>query len=197
MKATGKSFRKIKLHTFDKIDGSNLRFEWSRKKGWYKFGTRTRLFDHTDTVFGEAIKLFQDTLSENLAKIIVGEGWERAIVFCEFWGEQSFAGHHVIEEPKYLTVIDVAPYKKGMLDPVEFVKLFGEFGPKYLGKINWNRDFVEKVYDDRIDGVTFEGVVGKVTENKKTVMYKTKTKKWLDKVNAMYDEIRAAKIINS
>ena len=25
---------------FDKIDGSNLRFEWSRKRGFYKFGTR-------------------------------------------------------------------------------------------------------------------------------------------------------------
>ena len=37
------SFGDIKLHTFDKLDGSNLRFEWTKKKGWYKFGTRSWL----------------------------------------------------------------------------------------------------------------------------------------------------------
>ena len=51
---------------FVKYDGSNLRWEWSPKKGWYKFGTRTRLFDHTDEIFGEAIPLFQDTLGPEI-----------------------------------------------------------------------------------------------------------------------------------
>ena len=26
---------------FDKLDGSNIRCEWSRKRGWYKFGTKS------------------------------------------------------------------------------------------------------------------------------------------------------------
>lgn len=28
---------------FDKLDGSNLRAEWSPKRGFYKFGSRTQL----------------------------------------------------------------------------------------------------------------------------------------------------------
>jgi hypothetical protein len=30
---------------FDKLDGSNMRFEWSPKRGWYKFGSRGQLID--------------------------------------------------------------------------------------------------------------------------------------------------------
>lgn len=37
---------------FKKYDGSNIRAEWSKKRGWYKFGTRTQLIDKTDLVFG-------------------------------------------------------------------------------------------------------------------------------------------------
>lgn len=49
---------------FDKIDDSNLHFEWNRKRGWHKFGTRTRLFNEADWQFGRAIPLFQRSLAE-------------------------------------------------------------------------------------------------------------------------------------
>jgi len=37
----GKHTNGIPLTVFDKLDGSNIRAEWSKKRGFYKFGTRT------------------------------------------------------------------------------------------------------------------------------------------------------------
>ena len=54
---------------FNKLDGSNLRFEFSFKGGWYKFGTRNRLFDKSDKDYGQAIDLFTKKYIE-LPKII-------------------------------------------------------------------------------------------------------------------------------
>jgi hypothetical protein len=33
---------------FDKLDGSNIRAEWDRKKGWHRFGSRRRLLDASE-----------------------------------------------------------------------------------------------------------------------------------------------------
>jgi hypothetical protein len=53
----GTAFRELpNAYVFDKVDGSNLRFEWSKKKGWHKFGTLSRLFDQSDWQFGRAIR---------------------------------------------------------------------------------------------------------------------------------------------
>lgn len=127
------------LHTFDKIDGSNLRFEWTKKRGWFKFGTRRGLFDESDPIFGEAVHMFNRELSKPLEKIFVAQGWIKVVAFAEFWGERNFAGFHEPDDPKTLTLIDISPYKKDILDPKEFVKLFGQFGPRYFGLIPWNK----------------------------------------------------------
>ena len=37
-RSSGQSFREFDAHVFEKIDGSNLRFEWSEKRGWHKSG---------------------------------------------------------------------------------------------------------------------------------------------------------------
>jgi hypothetical protein len=69
-RSTGMTFQEIpNAYVFDKLDGSQIRVEWSRKRGWYKFGTRTRLFDQTDGQFGRAIPIFQRTLADQVAKI--------------------------------------------------------------------------------------------------------------------------------
>lgn len=36
---------------FVKYDGSNLRWEWSPKRGWNKYGTRTQLFNETTPIY--------------------------------------------------------------------------------------------------------------------------------------------------
>lgn len=197
--STGQAFREFQAYVFDKLDGSNLRFEWSRKKGWYKYGTRTRLFDDTDPVFGDAVDLFQKTLAQPLHDIAKGERWDAVVVFCEYWGDKSFAGLHEPNDPKRLTLFDVAPYKQGMMGPKEFLKLFGDLDiPAFLGQLNWTRDFVSRVRSGEVEGITLEGVVGKAKSKKHDmVTAKAKTQKWIDMVKANFTEEEANKLLNS
>lgn len=197
-RSTGQSFQEFEAHVFDKLDGSNLRAEWSRKKGWNKFGTRERLFDETDEVFGEAIKIFMESLTPGIDPVVKDQRWDGVTVFMEFWGPQSFAGQHIKEDPKQLTLFDVNPYKKGILGPREFLNLFGHlsYTPKYFGKMNWTRGFVERVRKGEFEGITFEGVVGKAGDGHKLIMAKAKTQAWIDKVHAQYGEA-GDKIVNS
>ena len=184
---------------FDKLDGSNIRAEWSKKTGWYKFGTRTRLVDETDPMFGPAIPVFMNTLAEPLARIGTDKRWERMIIFGEFMGANSFAGVHDPADPKTITLFDVNPHKKGIIGPKEFLKTFEGIVPlpKFLGEMRWNRSFVEKVRNGEIDGITLEGVVGKAGEGHQLVMAKAKTQAWIDQVKAKFTAEQAEKIINS
>lgn len=190
----------LTLYTFDKADGSNLRFEWSKKRGWYKFGTRRRLFDETDSYFGEAIPLFMSTHAEWAEKQFVDNRYERAVLFCEFWGHKSFAGNHVQGDEKFLTPFDVDVYKRGLLPPKEFLKLFGhDIGPKYLGLITWDSAFLRKVTELTPDegSMQAEGVVGKTTQGKLIKMYKFKSQWWKDTVFEIHGPERGAIIANS
>lgn len=196
-------------YVFDKLDGSNLRFEWSRKhKQWSKFGTRTRLFDVNDWQFGRAIKIFTETLAEPVAKVAFDQRWERVIVFAEHWGPSSFAGcHHDPQnqpldpdDQMHVDLIDVAPYKQGLLGPAVYLKLFeGLPMAKFLGRFNWTRGFVDRVQNGAVEGVTFEGVVGKGGHGKThdLVMAKAKTRAWVDKVKERYAPDEAERLINS
>lgn len=185
-----------RLHTFAKLDGSNIRFEWSKKRGWYKAGTRRRLLDETDPIFKPALPLFHETLATVCEKVCVDQRWQRAIVYCEYYGPQSFAGLHVEGDTMQLTCIDVAPYKKGLLPPTEFLKLFGAVGPYYLGFTRWGREFVLDVLQGNVEGATFEGVVGKRLLKKKLQMFKAKTQAWKDAVKARFPQ-EASRIIAS
>lgn len=208
----GTDFREIpNAYVFDKLDGSNLRFEWSKKRGWYKFGTRRRLFDETDWQFGRALPQFRKTLAEPLEKIFRDRRWESCIVFCEHWGPNSFAGNHHSpgpspqkpldpDESMRNDLIDVAPHKQGILGPAEFLKLFGDLpSAKFLGRFNWTRGFVERVWNEEIEGITFEGVVGKSGDGKShdRVCAKAKTKRWIDAVKDKHAPDEAEKIIRS
>lgn len=202
----GTSFREFEAHIFDKLDGSNLRFEWNRKQAkkgvehaWTKQGTRKRLFDETDPLFGPAIPLFHDTLAGPIHDIAKYQRWESVTVFCEYWGEKSFAGWHDPQDAKRLTVFDVCPYKIGQMDPKAFLRLFKRLDiPNYLGKVKWSRGFVQDVRDGKIEGITFEGVVGKSKKEKSgIIMSKAKTQAWIDKVRASKGKSEAERLINS
>jgi hypothetical protein len=209
-RATGMTFQEIpNAYVFDKLDGSNLRFEWTRKrKQWMKFGTRTRLFDASDWQFGRAIKIFAETLADPVAKIATDQRWESVIVFAEHWGPNSFAGcHHDAQnqpldpdDQMRVDLIDVAPHKQGLLGPAEYLKLFeGLPIAKFLGRLNWTRGFVERVWSGDVEGITLEGVVGKAGHGKThdLVMAKAKTKAWVDRVKARYAPDEAEKLISS
>ena len=182
---------------FDKLDGSNLRFEWSKKKGWWKFGTRRRLFDINDPEFGQAIPIFMEKYSETLPLVFENKTYrkpEKVIVFCEFYGPNSFAGFHDYEQMT-VTMIDVSIHRKGIVLPRQFVNDFGHLDiPKVIFEGNFGTEFISQVRAGKYD--VCEGVVAKgVLEGRKNAqhglwMRKVKTQWWLDelKKRAMKDE---------
>lgn len=200
-RSRGQSFREIRSATiFDKIDGSTIRAEWSSKRGisWSKFGTRDRLVDASDPVFGVTEEIFRRDWEEALSRIASDNGWDRGVCFFELYGPSSFAGRHDEKEAKRLILIDVAPHKKGILGPRDFLDIFGGLDiPSVVDVRNWTRDYVERVWRGEIDGVTFEGVVAKGGEGHRLVMAKAKTEAWVLKVKELFSPEEAERIINS
>ncbi len=185
-------------YIFDKLDGSNLRFEWDKKLGWCKFGTRHQLLLETHPTFGIAIEMFLNTLASPLEHIARQKAWGNFTVFCEFWGKQSFAGFHEADDPKNLSLIDIQVYKRGLIEPQEFLDLFSSLEtPRFLGIHRWDADFVQCVKSNQIAGITFEGVIGKQGSGHKRLMQKAKTQIWLDRVLTKFDATQAAAILNS
>jgi len=136
---------------FEKYDGSNIRFEWSKKRRWHKFGTRRRLFDYTDPDFAPAISLFMETYAEDLERIFKNHkrfrNIDRVMVFTEFFGKESFAGLHKKYDPtQEVMLFDVNIHKYGFLGPRDFIKIFG------------NIKIARKVYEGKANGSFFEAI---------------------------------------
>lgn len=182
--AISTKLERTKVVVFDKLDGSNIRAEWSKKKGFYKFGSRNHLIDRNEPILGEAVDLIVENYQEQLSSIFSAKKWERAVAFFEFYGENSFAGSHEEEEHK-VTLIDVNAYKRGMIEPLHFVELFEEVGiPKVLYKGVLNEQLVTEVKKGTLEGMTFEGVVCKYhnQKNKVVKMFKIKNRGWIDRL---------------
>lgn len=175
---------------FYKYDGSNLRFEWSKKRGWYKFGTRHRLFDKTDPDFGSAIDVFLDTYGDSLPKTVLDNkdyrGVDNFIAYCEYFGPNSFAAWHA-DEAKEVMLIDINLTRKGIVLPRDFVRNFGHLKiAEVIYEGNFNQQFVQDVKDGKYP--VKEGVVAKgILPNKNNPqhglwMVKIKTKWWMDEL---------------
>lgn len=177
----------LPIVAFDKLDGSNIRAEWTRKKGWHKFGTRNRLVDETDTLFGRAPGLIIAKYGDSLGKALADAGHDRAMCFFEFWGPKSFAGMHDATEQQTVTLFDIAPFAQGILEPERFLKLVGHLDhASVLYEGPCTTEFIEQVRNGTLPGMTFEGVVCKSKNDKKTkmpVMFKQKSRAWLDKLH--------------
>ena len=177
---------------FVKYDGSNLRFEWSRKRGWYKFGTRKTMFDRSHPFWGKAIDLFHEKLAPDIEQVFKTEkhyrGIESAVVFCEYFGPSSFAGQHAEDEPMTLMLLDVNPLKRGFVSPRDFVRDFGHmpYAAEVVYEGNLNHDFIEAV--KRGDYPLQEGVVAKGGEGHRLWMVKIKTAAWIAQVKSLYPE---------
>jgi hypothetical protein len=176
----------VYIYAFDKIDGSNIRAEWNSKKGFYKFGTKNELMDESAKPFGRAIPLIRNKYESDLAAVFKEQGWRDAICFFELWGPSSFAGTHNFEEDVTVTLFDVNPYKQGILEPREFIQYFGHLDtPKVLYEGRVDVPFFDKVKQSTLPGMTFEGVVCKGasdTKAKMPLMFKIKSRAWLDKL---------------
>jgi hypothetical protein len=78
---------------FDKLDGSNIRAEWDRKKGWGLFGSRKRLLDAGHPLLGQAIGLIRDGYGDGLARVLVDDptfrGRRRRRPTSSSWGRTA------------------------------------------------------------------------------------------------------------
>ena len=186
---------------FDKLDGSNLRFEWNKKQGWYKFGTRNRMFDRSDKEYGQAIDIFLSKYGEPLAKVMTDKfaKTESTIAYAEFLGPISFGGLHdpvylnqighlpevVSNDPKDVVLFDFNPHKRGFISPVEFLKHFSHLHiPKVVYEGKLTQDYVESIRAGNCPG--FEGVVVKGGEGHKLWMRKIKTNAYLEQIRKVF-----------
>lgn len=183
-------------YTFDKIDGSNIRAEWSKKKGFYKFGSRKVLLGTngaTDqqTMLGESIDLIK-SLSDVLGKTFQGQRWSQVVCFFEFLGPNSFAGFHC-NEPHHVTLLDLHIHKQGLIDARDFIRVFGGVVeiPKLLHQGPFNKELEAQIRSGTLPGMGFEGVVAKAPPRKKwevPTMFKVKNQAWIDRVHALHGD---------
>lgn len=176
----------IYIYAFDKLDGSNMRAEWNNKRGFYKFGTRTQLIDEKTLPYGRAISLIKDKYESDLGMVFKENKWKDAICFFEYWGPSSFAGTHNFEETMDVHLIDVNPYKQGILSPTQYLKCFKHLDiAKVLYEGHVDSTLFDKVKQSSLKGMTFEGVVCKgASDNNSSmpIMFKIKSQAWLDKL---------------
>lgn len=167
------------VYAFDKLDGSNIRAEWGKKRGFYKFGTRHCMLGEDHPLLGSAIGLIKAKYEQDLVKVFTDMSWTRVVCFFEFHGPGSFAGNHVETEEKTVTLIDVNVHLMGMIDPKTFLECFSHLDiPRVLHHGAFDADFVTQVEDGTLSGMTFEGVVCK---NSGTT-FKVKNKAWLTRL---------------
>lgn len=169
------------IYAFDKLDGSNIRAEWSRKKGFCKFGSRHHLIDETDKLLGKAPGLIMEKYSEILSQIFFEIRWQKAVAFFEYYGPRSFAGSHHPEDDHNVTLFDVSG-DRGLIEPKDFVRSFGNLD---IAKVLYvgmpTNDLIEDVKEGRLTGMTFEGVVckGPHVSPGLPLMFKIKSNAWL------------------
>ena len=180
-------------YVWDKADGSNIRAEWSRKRGFYKFGRRTGLLDDSNPILKESIPLIVGS-EAFMAKVFKGLGWDRGTAFYEFHGEHSFAGNHV-DEPHRVSLFDVADPRGTFMGPRDFLKTFdGKIDtPTFLFHGNVTADILDQVSNSTLQGMSFEGIVAKSNDFK----FKWKSQAWLDRLrgycgdnDALFEQMR-------
>lgn len=184
---------------FDKLDGSNIRCEWNKKQGWYKFGTRNQLLDPADPLFGRAADLFRAKYSEVITKVIKSHPkWKEAqevIAYVEFLGPHSFAGWHDAQvlgvesnEPMDVVLFDVNVHKRGFVSPRDFVKIFGS--EMDIAKVVYEGELTNEFVQDVRDGkyTQGEGVICKGGEGHHIWMRKIKTLVYLARLKEMFQQ---------
>lgn len=187
-----------KCVAFYKYDGSNLRFEWSPKKGWNKFGSRTQMIDRNHPVFGKGVDLF----TEEMGDIIIDrlkysypkqfKNIERVTAFAEFFGETSFAGSHEEKEVKQLRLFDIFLFQKGFIQPEQFVDIFGDWDKcaEVVYRGNLNEEFIQKVRHSALELPLNEGVICKGSSDK--IQFKKYGPVWMTKIKT-FDYINRLK----
>lgn len=182
---------------WDKLDGQNIRTEWSKKQGFYKLGARrTHLDDRWRDEVYQLIEFQSDALLDGFRR----QKWDRATCFFEFYSEKSLAGIFLPNDAKMIALLDVADPDGLLIDPRDFHKLF--YGkvqtPKLLDRGNFNHDTYKAVKTSTYTGMTLEGVVVKGPGQQKEappVMFKCKSDEWFRRIRDLYGEERAKELL--
>ena len=178
---------------FDKIDGSNFRAEYSQKRGFYKFGTRTTMIDRSNEQFGIGIDIFLNKYGDELDRIFRTKyrKVESFVVFGEFLGENSFAGQHTESDIKDVVLFDVNQYKRGFINPVEFLSNFGHLDiPKIIYDGKYTNELISTIRNNHnlSEGVIVKGQVKVKNGSDEVWMVKIKTSLWLKKVKEKFGD---------
>jgi hypothetical protein len=183
---------------FDKLDGSNIRAEWDRKKGWHRFGSRRRLLDASQPLLGRAIGLILGGYGDGLAKVFTDhpalQRPPEATAYFEFLGPHSFAGMHDPADlgvpangPFRVVLIDLNLHRRGFVSADEFVERFGHLGiPRVAHRGELTREFIADVRADKFG--TSEGVVCKGGEGHRRWLAKVKTDAYLQRLRAFFQD---------
>lgn len=182
---------------FDKLDGSNIRVEFSQKRGFYKFGTRKMMINETSDPFGIAVNLFLNKYNESLSNIFKSRDYRNVLSFvcyAELVGTKSAFGQHDFKNDVFdIVLFDIDQYKKGYVPPKQFIKDFQETGiPRIVYEGNLNRELVERVKANEFN--LSEGVIGKgLIKTKKGVPQlhycKIKTDDWFERLRTKSPEM--------
>lgn len=186
----------IPIFAFYKLDGSSMRFEWNKKRGFYKFGSRNVMIDENSEQFGIGVKIFKEKYEEPLSKIFTTKKYrdiQSFVCFAEFIGTKSAFGQHEFGNDVFDVVLfDIDRYKKGFVPPKEFIDDFGDVGiPRVVYTGNLNKEFVNRVKINEF-GLS-EGVIckGKVQTRKgvdQLYYCKIKTDDWFERLRSLGDE---------
>jgi hypothetical protein len=183
---------------FDKLDGSNIRAEWDRKKGWHLFGSRRRLLDPSQPLLGQAIQLILGGYGDGLARVLIDDpafrGCHEAIAYFEFLGPYSFAGQHdpavlgvPSNQPFRVVLIDVNVHKRGFVSAEQFVERFGHLViPRVVHRGELTADFVRDVRAGKYGHG--EGVILKGGEGHDRWMAKVKTTAYLRRLKSFFQD---------
>lgn len=181
---------------FDKIDGSNFRAKWSYKSGFTLFGTRTQLVDGTTPYWNNVVELFQQTIAEplheSLSKNFRDE--KQAIVFSEFYGENSFAGRHVEERHKLITFDIYLEKAKKFLLPQDFIDFTKEANveiPRVVYRGKNDAVLVARVRKDEFntpEGIIFKGSKRVGNFSGGVLQCKIKTWAYIEKLKEIYKD---------
>ena len=186
----------LPIIAFDKLDGSNLRFEYSQKRGFYKAGTRKMMIDSNEDQFGFAVKLFKDKYEEKLTQVFKSKDYRNSlsfVCFAELVGTKSAFGDHDYGNDDFdITLFDISQYKKGLIPPKQFIKDFGHTGiPRVVYEGNLNKELVQRVKINEFgltEGVICKGLVDTKKGNTFLHYCKIKTDDWFERLRLKHPE---------
>lgn len=187
----------LPIIAFDKLDGSNLRFEYSPKRGVYKFGTRNMMIDENHDTFGFAINIFKNKYEDGLIKLFKSKDYRNVlsfVCFAELIGTKSEFGQHDFNNDIFDTILfDVSAYKKGLIPPRQFANDFGHLGiPRVVYEGNLSKEFVQRVKSNEFnlkEGVIGKGVIQTKKGNDNLYYCKIKTDDWFNRLRCTNTEI--------